>query len=73
MKHPIFKSTALPGSGLRNFNGFLVLSDPPENQNQCFELTVEQFKDIEDAMDREYIERLRNQDGDTPSGDNTPA
>ena len=45
-------------SRLRNVNGFLVLSDPPNDANLLRPFSVEEVKDLEDAMDREYVERL---------------
>ncbi|HKF47025.1 MAG TPA: hypothetical protein VKB38_06670 [Terracidiphilus sp.] len=45
-------------SRLRKVNGLLVLSDPPSNPDDLFHITVEEFKDLEDRMDREAMERV---------------
>jgi hypothetical protein len=41
-------------SRLKNVNGFLVL-DLPSNGRHC---TLEDLKQAEDDMDREYVERM---------------
>lgn len=50
-------------SRLKDVNGFLVLSDPPKNTSLLRPFTVEDVKDLEDAMDREYVERLAHVSG----------
>jgi hypothetical protein len=45
-------------SRLKNVNGFLVLSLPPEDPADTVHFTIEDIKDAEDKMDREYVERL---------------
>lgn len=51
-------------SRLKNVNGFLVLSDPPDNPKDVQHVTLEDIKRAEDEMDREYVERIMHRDRD---------
>ena len=55
-------------SRLKNVNGFLVLSAPPDNPKDVRNVTLEDIKRTEDEMDREYVERLMHRDRDLASG-----
>lgn len=52
----IQRSEPKPSRLKKNFNGFLVLDVPPDHQAVHF--TLEDIKQAEDEMDREYVERL---------------
>lgn len=45
-------------SRLKEVNGFLVLSAPPERRKDVRHITLEDIKRAEDEMDREYVERI---------------
>ncbi|MGH9639950.1 MAG: hypothetical protein ACRD3Y_07810 [Bryobacteraceae bacterium] len=45
-------------SRLKNVDGFLVLSTPPGNPSHTRRVTIEDMKQAEDVMDREYVERI---------------
>lgn len=48
-----------PGpSRLKNVNGFLVLSDPPESAHGVMRATLDDIRRAEDAVDREYVEGI---------------
>lgn len=44
-------------SRLKEVNGFMVLSTPPEHPEDDHYFTLEDIKRAEDEMDREYVER----------------
>jgi len=54
-------------SRLIDYHGLLVLSLPPENPEDTVHFTIEDIKDAEDEMDREYVERILHRDRNTVS------
>jgi len=55
-------------SRLKNVNGFLVLSNPPDNPKDVRHVTLQDIKRAEDKMDREYVERIMFRDRNLASG-----
>ena len=53
-------------SQLIEYHGFLVKSLPPENPEGTVKFTVEDLKDLEDKMDREYVDRFLFQKSSVP-------
>lgn len=49
-------------SRLKEVNGFLVLSKPPERRKSVGHVSLEDVKNTEDEMDREYVERILYRD-----------
>ena len=45
-------------SRLKNVNGFLVLDTPAKGRGDKLEVTLEDLKQAEEDMDREYVEKL---------------
>jgi len=49
-------------SRLKEVNGFLVMSAPPNRRDEVRRVTLEDIRRAEDEMDREYVERVLNRE-----------